>query len=147
MNRNDNPGEIAMVEVIEHNGEMIAMIVRRDYHREGIHFFTKNDGLLQLGYISHPRGHMIKPHEHNAVHRHIVGTHEVLIMKSGKIRIDFFSYQKAYLESRELSTGDMVLLAGAGHGIAFIEPSTMVEVKTGPYIEDADKKRFEGKEE
>ncbi len=147
MDRNDNIEGKSMVEMIEHNGELIAMIVRREYHREGIQFFTKNDGLLQLGYISRPMGYLIKPHEHNPVHRHIVGTHEVLLMKSGKIRIDFFSYQKAYLESRELSTGDMVLLAGAGHGIAFLEPSTMVEVKNGPYIEDVDKKRYEGKKE
>jgi len=81
------------------------------------------------------------------VQRNIVGTHEVLFMKSGRIRIDFFSYQKTYLESRELSVGDLVLLAGAGHGIVFLEPSTMVEVKNGPYIEEADKKRFEGRGE
>jgi len=69
----------------------------------------------------------------------------VLFIKSGKIRIDFYSFDKVYLESRELAAGDIILLAGAGHGIEVLEETTLVEVKNGPYIDGFDKGRFEGK--
>jgi len=68
-----------------------------------------------------------------------------LFIKSGVVRIDFYSYEQVYLESRELSAGDFILLAGAGHGIEVLEDATIVEVKNGPFIEGADKGRFEGK--
>jgi mannose-6-phosphate isomerase-like protein (cupin superfamily) len=136
-----------MIEMIQHQGQMIAMIVRKDYHREGIHFFTDQGSLLQLGYISRPKGYEVRPHEHNPVHRHTVGTQEVLFVKSGSMKVDFYDYDKTYLESRELSAGDFVLFAGAGHGITMTEATTLVEVKNGPYIEETDKKRYGGKQE
>ena len=131
-----------MIQTIEHNGKMIATIIYKNYHTEGISFVTNKDNILQLGYMSRPTGYHIVPHTHNPVHRHTVGTQEVLFIKSGVIRIDFYSFEQVYLESKELSTGDIVLLAGAGHGITVLEPVTMIEVKNGPYIEDTDKNRF-----
>lgn len=131
-----------MIEKIEHNGEIIAIIIYKNYHNEGVSFLTNKESQLQLGYISHPIGYKIKPHAHKPVHRHTVGTQEVLFIKSGAIRIDFYSNNQVYLESRELSAGDIVLLAGAGHGITMLEATTMIEVKNGPYIEDTDKIRF-----
>ena len=46
-----------------------------------------------------------------------------------------------------MSAGDLILLAGAGHGIKVLEKSTIVEVKNGPFVEGADKGRFEGKKD
>lgn len=133
-----------MIEKIEHNGEMIAVIVYKDYHRDGISFITNEESILQLGYISHPTGYQVKAHTHKPVFRHTNGTQEVLFVKSGVIKIDFYAANKAYLKSRELSSGDMVLLTGGGHGITMLETATMIEIKNGPYVEDADKDRFEG---
>ena len=60
-------------------------------------------------------------------------------------RVDFYSLKQEFLESRTLSAGDFILLAGGGHGMEFLEESTVVEVKNGPYVEGADKGRFEGR--
>ena len=62
----------------------------------------------------------------------------------GKIRVDFYSQEQVYLESRTLITGDVIFLIGAGHGIEILELAEIFEVKNGPYIEGADKGRFEG---
>jgi hypothetical protein len=133
-----------MIENIEYNGKMIAIIIYKNYHNEGTSFITNKESILQLGYMSHPMGYRIKPHVHNPVHRHTIGTQEVLFVKGGVIRIDFYSYDKVYLESRKLSAGDAVLMAGGGHGITVLETATMIEVKNGPYIED--KERFQENE-
>lgn len=133
------------VETITCEGQTIAMIVRRDFHVDGIKFLSPTDFALQLGHMSRPIGYQVVPHIHNPVERHTVGTQEVLFIKKGIIRVDFYAFDQRYLESRILSQGDLILLAGAGHGVEVLEDATIVEVKNGPFIEGADKGRFDGK--
>lgn len=134
-----------MIETIKWKDQIIALIVRAGYDVEGIKFLSPNEFSLQLGHMRRPAGYEVVPHTHNPVERTTVGTQEVLFLKKGVIRIDFYSLDQEYLESRELHAGDIILLAGAGHGIDVIEEAVLVEVKNGPYIEGADKGRFEGK--
>ena len=133
------------IETITHDGQTVAILVRNSYDVDGIKFMSPNDFALQLGQMRRPAGYQVVPHIHNPVQRNTVGTQEVLFIKSGRIRIDFYSFSQVYLESRELGPGDFILLAGAGHGIEIIEEATIVEVKNGPFIEGADKGRFDGK--
>ncbi len=132
-----------MIERIEHGGTMLAMIIRSSYQREGIEFFTADAATQQLGYMKRPAGYVIKPHVHNPVPREILYTQEVLLVRTGRLRVDFYSEQRAYLESTELHAGDVILLCVGGHGFEMLEPSEIVEVKQGPYAGDHDKTRFE----
>ena len=132
-----------LIENIKHNKEILAIILRSEYQAEGIHFFTPNEFSQQLGYMSRPTGYVIPPHVHNVVRREVRLTNEVLIIKSGKVRIDFYDDSKVYLQSSILCRGDVVLLASGGHGFEMLEPTEMIEVKQGPYAGDDDKTRFE----
>jgi hypothetical protein len=134
-----------MIETIQWKDQIIALIVRAGYDYEGIKFLSPNEFSLQLGHMRRPAGYHVVPHTHNPTLRHTVGTQEVLFLKKGVIRIDFYTLDQEYVESRELHAGDLILLAGAGHGIDVLEEATIVEVKNGPFIEGADKGRFEGK--
>ena len=69
-------------------------------------------------------------------------TQEVLYIKSGKVRVDFYDDDQHYLESRVVERGDVILLASGGHGFQMLEDSEMIEVKQGPYCGDEDKVRF-----
>jgi hypothetical protein len=132
-----------MIEKVEHQGCLLAIIVRRDYRAAGIHFFTPNDFSQQLAYMSHPAGKRIAPHRHNAVPREVHFTQEVLVIKTGVLRTDFYGMDREYLFSRMLRAGDVILLADGGHGFEVIEPVEMYEIKQGPYAGEADKTRFE----
>lgn len=132
-----------MTEHIVFDGHVIAMILRSNYHAEGIKFFTPDNFSQQLAYMNRPTGYVIPPHVHNPVKREISFTKEVLYIKSGKVRVDFYDDQQIYLESRILRNGDIVLLAFGGHGFEMLESSEIIEVKQGPYAGDADKIRFE----
>jgi hypothetical protein len=134
------------IETIKCDGEVIAIIVYRDYHVDGIKFLSPDSFSLQLGHMSRPAGHQVVPHIHNPVHRHTIGTQEVLFIKKGVIRVDFYAFDQRYLDSRKLSAGDLIMLAGAGHGIEVLEDASIVEVKNGPFVKDADKGRFDGKQ-
>ena len=131
-----------MIEEILHNTTLLALILRAEYHADGIRFFTPNEFSQQLGYMNRPRGYVIPPHVHNPVTRKVHFTKEVLFIKAGKVRVDFYDDEQNYLESRILAQGDVILLAFGGHGFEMLEPTEMIEVKQGPYAGDTDKTRF-----
>ena len=133
-----------LVEQIIWHGRSLAHILRCQYNANGIKFFTPGDFSQQLGYMSRPEGYVIPPHVHNPVPREVQYTKEVLFIKSGRVRVDFYDDDQTYLESRILETGDVILLAYGGHGFEMLEPTEMIEVKQGPYAGDHDKTRFEG---
>jgi hypothetical protein len=133
-----------MIESVNLGDITLAVILRANYRAEGIQFFTPNDFSQQLGYMNRPRGYVIPPHVHNPVAREVHFTKEVLVIRSGKVRVDFYDDDQNYLESRILNQGDIVLLAFGGHGFEMLENSEIVEVKQGPYAGEEDKTRFTG---
>ena len=133
-----------MVETIRTGDQILAVIVSHDFHEPGIHFFTPNDLSQQLAYMRRPAGKVIDPYVHNPVSRNVHHTQEVLFLKKGKLRVDFYDENQSYLESRVLQGGDVILLATGGHGFEVLEEIEMIEVKQGPYAGDQDKTRFIG---
>jgi len=131
-----------MIEAIRLQDVTLAVILRAKYHAEGIQFFTPDEFSQQLGYMNRPQGYVIPPHVHNPVAREVHFTKEVIFIKSGKVRIDFYDDDQNYLESRILYQGDVVLLAYGGHGFEMLEASEIIEVKQGPYAGETDKTRF-----
>ena len=132
-----------MIEYIHNKNEIISIIIRSHFNTDGIKFFTPDDFSQQLAYMNRERGYTIPPHVHNPVDRKVSLTQEVLFIKSGKVRVDYYNDEKKYLESRILNLGDVVLFSGGGHGFTMIENSEIIEVKQGPYSGDQDKTRFE----
>ncbi len=132
-----------MIQKILHNGRLLSIIIKANYKKEGIEFFTPNEFSQQLAYMNRPKGYIIAPHIHNAILREVQFTKEVLFIKRGKLKIDFYDDDKNYLESHILETGDVILLAYGGHGIEMLEETEMIEVKQGPYAGEMDKIRFD----
>ena len=132
-----------MIERIMVNEKLLSIIIRSDFRKEGIEFFTPNEFSQQLAYMNRPEGYVIPPHVHNEVSREVTFTKETLFIRSGKVRIDFYDDDRNYLESKILYSGDVVLLAYGGHGFEMIEPTEMIEVKQGPYVGEKDKERFD----
>jgi len=132
-----------MIENIIHAGCTLAVLLRADFRKEGIQFFTPDDFSQQLGYMNRSQGYVIQPHVHNPVPREVQFTKEVLLIKSGKVRVDFYDDDQNYLESRVLNQGDVILLAYGGHGFEMLDASEVIEVKQGPYAGEEDKTRFQ----
>lgn len=133
-----------MIQSITHNGQLLALVISRHFHEPGIHFFTPDDFSQQMAYMRHPAGKIIEAHVHNPVLREVHYTKEVLFIKKGRLRVDFYDEKQHYLESRILEAGDVILLATGGHGFEVLEEIEMIEVKQGPYAGEADKTRFPG---
>jgi mannose-6-phosphate isomerase-like protein (cupin superfamily) len=133
-----------MIEEIVINGNLFAIIVPHEFHEPGIHFFTPDDLSQQIAFMRHPAGKTIPPHLHNPVVRELRYTQEVLFIKRGKLRVDFYDENRKYAESRILGAGDLILLVTGGHGFEVLEEIEMYEVKQGPYLGEQDKTRFDG---
>lgn len=131
-----------MIETIKHNEQIYGIIISRNYRKDGIDFFTPNEFSQQVGYMNRPDGYVIAPHVHNIIPRNVELTQEVLIVRTGKVRVDFYDDNQIYLESRIIEAGDIILLAHGGHGFEILEQAEIVEVKQGPYCGEKDKIRF-----
>jgi hypothetical protein len=131
-----------MIHYVKLEKKLLAIIIKANYNSKGIEFFTPDDFSQQLGYMQREKDYVINPHLHNSVKREVSYTKEVLFIKSGKVRVDFYDEEKIYFESRILNQGDVILLAFGGHGFKMIESSEIIEVKQGPYSGNIDKSLF-----
>lgn len=133
-----------MIKEIKHNDKLLAIIIRNQFCDSGIKFVTPDDFSQQLAFMRHPAGKIIEPHVHNPVQREVHFTKEVLFIRKGKLRVDFYTEEQQYVESYILLSGDVILLSEGGHGFEVLEEIEMIEVKQGPYAGEADKTRFKG---
>lgn len=131
-----------MVEEIFHNNILLAIIISADFNKDGIHFFTPNDFSQQIGFMKHSSGKIIDPHVHKPISRNVHYTKEVLVIRKGKLRVDFYDSDQNYIESRILNSGDVILLSQGGHGFEVLDDLEMFEIKQGPYAGNEDKTRF-----
>lgn len=136
-------GIVVLEEIRAQDGKILAIIVRADFEKEGITFFTPDDFSQQLAYMHHPEGHVILPHVHNEVRREVFYTKETIFVRNGHMRCDLYSDMNEYQESIELFSGDVILLVSGGHGFVCESETEFFEIKQGPYTGECDKTRFE----
>lgn len=133
------------LEYFYHDGELYAVILRDDYPGQSVSFVTPDTFSQQLGFLPHKKGGVIPPHRHKMNRREILYTQETLLIKKGRVKVDFYDKDKVYVFSEEVRAGDVILLCGSGgHGFNILEDTVMIEVKQGPYNGMEDKERFEG---
>lgn len=133
-----------MIKHITYHNKLLALILPANFDKPGINFLTPDNLSQQLAYMRHASGKVIPPHTHNSVIREVQYTQEVLFIKKGKLRVDFYNQEQEYLESHILEAGDVLLLVTGGHGFEVLEEIEMIEVKQGPYVGEHDRTRFVG---
>ena len=132
-----------MIKEIRDGNTLLALMISGRFKESGITFFTEGSLSQQLAFMNHPKGKEIAPHVHNPVHREVATTQEVLILRKGRLRVDFYGEDRGYLESHVIGANDVLLLIRGGHGFEVLEEIEMFEVKQGPYAGDSDKTRFD----
>lgn len=126
-----------------HNKQLLAIIIPASFREEGVHFFTEPEMSQQMAYMRRPSGSKITAHSHKQVNREVRFSQEVLFIKRGVLRVDFYDDDHDYVESRVLNAGDVILLAGGGHGFQVLEEVEMIEIKQGPFASGDDKVVFD----
>lgn len=129
-------------EVISWEGQLLAYVIRAKLSPDKTTFLTPNDLNFQIGYVVYPAGGEVKRHVHKKLERHITGTTELIMIKTGRCKIDIYNDDQQLVASRELASGDMVLTVNGGHGFQMQEDTTLLEIKQGPYSGIDEKHRF-----
>ena len=124
------------------NCNQLGLIVRSWFSTSGIEFLTPDTFGQQVAYMNRPKGEVIQAHIHEPISRQLVGTQEVLYIRKGRIRVDFYESDRTYVSSTILEAGDLMLLNTGGHGFEVLEDIDMIEIKQGPFAEGLDKTRF-----
>ena len=116
----------------------VGTVILQCLHERGLDL----DNEIVLFATERSAGKVIDAHRHVAVPRNVELTQEVLVLRKGVLRVDFYRDDQTYLESRVLRGGDVILLAHGGHGFEVLEEIQMIEVKQGPYSGEGEKTRF-----
>ena len=122
--------------------KILALIITHKKNKNKINFYTPNSFTEQVGFIEHKKNTYIKPHTHTKFLRKIYKTSEVLFVKKGKIRVDFYYSKNRYLFSKIVNKDSIVVLNEGSHGFKILKNSLLIEVKQGPFNHKIDKKRF-----
>jgi len=141
----EEAGDTEPLEEIKYANALISIILRSGFSSSGPCFFGSADFSQQMGFLPHKRGNIIKAHFHKKIHRNIVFTQEVLFLRKGTIKVNFYTQEKEYICSRTINAGDVLFLCSGGHGFEILEDSEIIEVKQGPYSgRSGDKVVFKG---
>lgn len=130
------------IEEITYQGKILTIIIRSSFLPERTSFLTPPEFKQQVGYVVYPKGGVIRRHIHRQLERNLVGTSEVILVKKGKCLLDIFNDDRELVATRELGTGDLMLLVDGGHGFRIQEDTVLVEVKQGPYTGVEEKELF-----
>jgi uncharacterized protein with PhoU and TrkA domain len=130
------------VEHITSAGRPLAYIIRAELALSETTFFTPPEFKQQVGFVVYPEGGVIARHVHRPLERHLVGTSEVIVVRSGRCELDIFDDDRTLVATRELAAGDVMLMVGGGHGFRMLEDTVLLEVKQGPYTGIEEKERF-----
>ncbi len=84
------------------DGMLLAYIVRATFQPAATAFVTESDLKQQVGFVVYPTGSTIPPHVHKPVERHLVGTSEVLVVRSGACEVDIYSPERRLVETYRL---------------------------------------------
>lgn len=130
------------IEQVADASGILALVIRAGATSDATAFLTSSDSAFQAGFVVYPANGRVKPHVHLPVARHIEGTAEFLLVRSGRCVVDIYSADRRIVATRELGPGDAVLSLGGGHGFRMLADTVLLEIKQGPY-NLAEKERFE----
>ena len=130
------------IETIHHEGRALAMIVRSHHEPHQTSFLTASDCSQQVGFIVHLAGHEIARHIHPPCERVINDFMEVIFVKRGKMFTDIYNPDKKLIATREIETGDLLIMLSGGHCFRMLEDTVLLEIKQGPEAESRIKEFF-----
>lgn len=130
------------VEIISRDDRPLAYVISAELAPTETTFVTPPDFKQQVGFVVYPEGGEIARHVHKPLERHLVGTSEVLVVKSGRCLVDIYDDDRELVATRELGSGDIMLMVGGGHGFRMLEDTVLLEVKQGPYTGIDEKEHF-----
>lgn len=132
-----------IIEKIENNGKLLAIVIRKDFNKKGLTFVTEDDFGLQVGVHIQDKGFEAKPHKHAPFEElKNLKVQEMFYIKKGKVRIGLYDDIGKKIRDIDGNAGDTLIL-NSGHSLSCLEDSKFIEIKQGPYRGKKEKRYFD----
>lgn len=118
---------------IQHLGQDVALIIKKDHPVDNLEFFTDELNPFQVGIHDKPADVTLVPHIHLSDTKVVSEIQEVLYIVKGKLKVTYYTIDGDTINSYILSEGDTLIHYRMGHGFEILEPTRILEVKQGPY--------------
>ncbi|MBS3072825.1 hypothetical protein J4477_03270 [Candidatus Pacearchaeota archaeon] len=123
-----------MIEKIEEDGNVLAIVVRSDYQKEGLNFFTDETHSFQIGIHDVKKGKRYRAHKSKPFKKlENLRANKIYLIQRGLARVDVYNNKNLKIVEIFLYGGDLILFIMGGHGITLMENTKMIEIKQGPY--------------
>lgn len=123
------------MKVVTHEERVCAFVLSSGDFQPGAKFVSEADWPLQVGLMTLPTGHAIAAHAHLLREgTQVQPTQEFLLVFSGKMEVDFFDDAGRRFQTESLRQGEALFHIRGGHAFRFLEPTRLIEVKSGPYL-------------
>jgi hypothetical protein len=119
---------------IKKNDKLVALILDGEF-LEGSQPITDEQWPLQVISLKHSKGKIWPAHIHKPLTRITDYLMEMLIVISGKIKVDLY-HQKNLVESVVLGSGQGVMVVNGIIKMEALEDVKLLEFKNGPFKED-----------
>lgn len=129
--------------ISDQEGRLLAIAISHEHDPPDTEFMTTSDLNMQVGFVKYPEGGQIQPHCHLPIERALVGTGEVLVVRSGQMEALIFDGDRRLVKKKTMEAGDILVLIDGGHGFRMLEDTVLMEVKQGPYTGLKEKERFD----
>ena len=122
-------------EIIKDKNKLIATVLRNGDYPKGLAFFNDDNDFIQVGTWNYDKGKLVKDHRHKVFSRQARRTQEVIMVKSGKMKVKIFTDKDKLIKNIILKKGDVIIQLNGGHGFEILENNTQIfEVKNGPFM-------------
>ena len=130
------------VELVKDGEDILAVVLRASFNKEGLSFLTPNEFPLQMGVHIRKKGFKVKPHTHIDIFElKNITAQEIFYLQKGIIKVTVFNKQDKPHSTLIVKEGDTILLEG-GHSMEWLEDGKMIEFKQGPYRGAEKEKRY-----
>lgn len=130
------------IEKIESQGKTLVYLIKGKQKVSKTQFISPQTANLQVGHIVYSTGSVIPKHIHKKIIRRLDRTEEVLIVQKGSSEFDIYNDEKELIATRKVKKGDIIIIAGGGHGFRVLKDLVLLEIKQGPYTGIEEKERF-----
>jgi hypothetical protein len=130
--------------IIKHENTIFAKHITAADIKDGLSFFSEDSEFLQIGSWKYNEGKELQAHIHNEFPRTAMRTYEAIIVLSGAIETQLYSFDEEIVERVTVKSGEIIMLLEGGHSFTILEDNTVaIEAKNGPYMGlETDKRKF-----
>ena len=123
-----------MIEKIEEDGKILAIVIRKDYNQKGLNFLTSEEHSFQVGVHNVKKGKRYRAHKTLPFKKiDFLNANKIYLIQEGQTKVDIYNTSDQKILDLFLYAGDLIVFVSGGHGVTMMENTKIIEIKQGPY--------------